>query len=32
MTNVPRKAQSFTWAREVGTLLDRAIREINMFG
>jgi hypothetical protein len=32
MTNVPRKAQSFTWAREVGSLLDRAIREINMFG
>jgi len=32
MTNVTRKAQSFAWAREVGTLLDRAIQEINMFG
>lgn len=32
MTNVPRKAQSFAWAREVGTLLDRAIQEISMFG
>ena len=32
MTNVTRKAQSFTWAREVGTLLDRAIREISIFG
>lgn len=32
MTNVSRKAQSFAWAREVGGLLDRAIREINMFG
>jgi len=32
MKDIPRKAQSFTWAREVGSLLDRAIREINMFG
>lgn len=32
MKNIPRKAQSFTWAREVGSLLDRAIREINIFG
>jgi hypothetical protein len=32
MTDVSRKAQSFAWAREVGSLLERAIREINMFG
>ena len=32
MLNVPRKAQSFTWARDVGSLLERAIREINIFG
>jgi len=32
MKTVPRKAQSFTWAREVGSLLERAIREINIFG
>ena len=32
MKNIPRKAQSFTWAREVGSLLEQAIREINMFG
>jgi hypothetical protein len=29
MTNISRKAQSFAWAREVGALLERAIREIN---
>lgn len=32
MANISRKAQSFAWAREVGGLLDRAIREVNMFG
>jgi hypothetical protein len=32
MSHVTRKAQSFAWAREVGSLLDRAIREINIFG
>jgi hypothetical protein len=32
MSDIPRTAQSFTWARQVGSLLDRAIREINMFG
>jgi hypothetical protein len=31
MTNVSRKAQSFAWAREVGSLLERAIREIKVF-
>lgn len=30
MANVSRNAQSFTWAREVGSLLERAIREINL--
>ena len=28
MANMPRKAQSFRWAREVGSLLEQAIREI----
>ena len=32
MSQISRKAQSFSWAREVGSLLDRAIREINIFG
>lgn len=32
MKSIPRMAQSFTWARDVGNLLNRAIREINMFG
>ena len=32
MKNISRKAQSFTWARDVGNLLDRAIREISIFG
>jgi hypothetical protein len=29
MANISRKAQSFAWAREVGSLLERAIREVN---
>jgi len=32
MANIPRKAQSFAWAREVGRLLEQAIREINPRG
>ena len=32
MKHIPRKAQSFSWARDVGSLLDRAIQEINIFG
>ena len=29
MANISRKAQSFAWAREVGALLEQAIREIS---
>ena len=32
MSTISRKAQSFAWAREVGSLLERAIREINLRG
>ncbi|MBL0715549.1 MAG: hypothetical protein JJV98_17815 [Desulfosarcina sp.] len=31
MKGLSRKAESFTWAREVGSVLEKAIREINLF-